>query len=79
MMRRRGLRPLIWVYTICKRPFYRTLGINGLNDTIQTITSFDVSRSYNMKKYKAMCSLNTYTLIHMLKNYVNYSFDSELS
>ena len=29
-IRRRVLRRLTWVYTVCHCPFYETLGINGL-------------------------------------------------
>ena len=31
LIRRLVLRPLIWVYTVCKCPFYGTLDINELN------------------------------------------------
>ena len=42
MIRRRVLLRLIWVYTICKYPFYGTLGINGLRgiDTGEATLSY---------------------------------------
>ena len=34
LIRRRVLRRLIWVYTVCQCPFYGTLGTNGLTVNI---------------------------------------------